>query len=120
MINIRKLVAVDMALHGSIFIVSEFIIATSAGIALGIFLISRNNTLVGWYLISTGTNYIPLLIYALIIARNRSTKQETKYELDHMRTEGKRYGLGQFIILIPFLLLFLAPYQEMLKRRVDN
>jgi hypothetical protein len=115
MLNVRKLAAFDMAVHGKRFIVGEFMLGVMGPIALGIFSLLRGREIMGWYLIGLGTNYIPLLLYAVDIARKDSARQEAAYELEHKTTEAKRYGLGQFIILVPFLLVFVAVYQEFRK-----
>lgn len=113
MINLRKLVAFDMAVHSPKFIVSEFVLGVVGIPAFGIFSLFRGATIMGWYLIGIGINYIPLLIYAVIIARKKSAKEEAAYELEHKTVEARRYFRGQLIILVPFILAPMALYQEM-------
>ena len=62
LIDIRKLDALDIVLHGPKFIIAEFVVATPAIIAVGLWLIFTNAFLLGLYLLFTGINYIPLLI----------------------------------------------------------
>src|SRR5690348_11643613 len=97
MINIRKLVAFDMAVHSPRFILAEFVIGAIGIPAFGVFSLFRGGTKMGLYSLSIGINYIPLLIYAAIIARKNSAKQEVAYELGHKRTEAKRYFRGQLL-----------------------
>lgn len=68
LINVRKLVALDIYLHGSKFILAEFGVGTPVIIAVGLWLILANIFTLGIYLLLTGINYIPLLVYAIIIA----------------------------------------------------
>jgi len=83
MVNLRKLVAFDMAVHSPRFIVTEFVIGALGIPALGVFSISRGGMEMGLYLLSIGTNYMPLLIYAVIIAMKKSAMREAAYELGH-------------------------------------
>lgn len=60
-INVRKLVALDITLHGSRFILAEFGIGTPAIIAVWLFLAVTGPLVLGIYILLTGTNYLPLL-----------------------------------------------------------
>lgn len=62
----------------------------------------------GIWLVSIATNYIPLFIYAVSIARGGTVKEEGQPEL----ARAKRYGIQQIIILVPFLVVLLALLQE--------
>jgi hypothetical protein len=117
MINIRKLAALDMVLHSTRFIVAEFTIGIVLPLFLGLISIRAGffgTALVAWqvafgvWLVSIAANYIPLAIYAVLIARGGTEKQEGEPELAH----AKRYGIQQVIILIPFLVVILALVQE--------
>jgi hypothetical protein len=68
-INVRKLVALDIVLHGPKFILTEFGVGTPTILAVGLWLVFTNAFLLGLYLFFTGINYVPLLIYAIVIAR---------------------------------------------------
>ena len=117
MINIRKLAAVDMALHGARVIVAEFALGIVIPLVLGLISIravlfavvqSGWATALGFWLIGIAANYFPLFIYAVVIARGGTVKEEGQPELAHV----KRYGIQQAIILIPFLVVVLALVQE--------
>ena len=102
-----------MAVHSTSFIVMEFVIGAVGIPAFGVFSLFRGGTRLGLYLLSIGINYIPLLIYAVIIARKKSAKQDAAYELAHKTTEAKRYFRGQLVLLVPFIIVPVALYQEM-------
>jgi hypothetical protein len=115
MVNIRKLVAVDMLLHGARFIIAEFAFGIILGLALGVMTIRNGviglalfNWAIGIWLIGSSANYIPLLIYAILIARAGTIKVEGQPELANK----KRYNIQQFIVLIPFVVVVIALEQE--------
>jgi hypothetical protein len=117
MINIRKLAAVDMLWLGTRIIVTEYAVGIVLPLILG-FLSVRASLLglviIGWeaalgfWLVTIAANYIPLFIYAVVIARGGTVKEEGQPEL----ARAKRYGILQVIILVPFLVLVLALMQE--------
>ena len=117
MINIRKLAAIDMLWLGTRVIVTEYALGIVLPLILGLLSIrsglfapvhSTWQTVMGVWLVSIAANYIPLFIYAVLIARGGTVKEEGHPEL--MRA--KRYGLQQVIILIPFLVVIVALLQE--------
>jgi hypothetical protein len=122
MINIRKLVALDMLLHGARFILMEF----AFGILLP-FLFAFINlrsffagnaqplwvTVVGFWLIGIGINYIPPFIYAVIIARKGSIEEEGQPE----RVNIMKYSIQQVIIFIPLIIVVLAVIQESQRKK---
>ncbi len=117
MIDIRKLAAVDMALHGARAIIAEFALGVAIPLILGLISIravvlglvqSGWATVFGFWLIGIAANYVPLLIYAVVIVRSGTVKEEGQPELAH----AKRYGIQQVILLVPFLVAILALWQE--------
>ena len=121
MINIRKLVAVDMALHSAQVIMAEFALGIALPLILGLLSIRAGfigpvqswwETALGLWLVGIAANYVPLLIYAVAIARDGTVKQEGQPELAQV----KKYGIQQLIILIPFLVVVLAFVQESRRR----
>jgi len=64
-ISVRKLVTLDIALHGPRFIMIEFGVGTPAILVIGGFLAATGQLFLGVYLLFTGINYIPLLVYAI-------------------------------------------------------
>jgi len=110
-INVCKLVALDITLHGTKFILVEFGIGTPVIIAVGLWLTISGPFLLGLYLFLTGLNYVPLLFYAIVIVRARSAEGEVAYGLAHDRHYNRRYSTQQLIIFIPLVVLILALYQ---------
>ena len=117
MINIRKLVAVDMAWLGTRVIVAEYALGVALPLALGLLSIRAglfSQVVVGWeaalgvWLVCIGMNYIPLFIYAVLIAKAKSANEEGQSEFAH----AKRYGTQQVIILVPLLVIIVALVQE--------
>lgn len=113
LIVVRKLVALDITLHGSRFILFEFGIGTPAIFAVGLWLALGNvGSLLGVYLFLTGFNYVPLLIYAIVIIRNGTARKEVEYGLAHERHYNRRYSTQQLLIFVPLAVLALAIVQE--------
>jgi hypothetical protein len=122
MINIRKLAAVDMALHGTRFILGEFAVGIVLPLILGLISIRAGlfgdarvarEIVLGLWMIGVSANYIPLFIYAVLIARSGTVKEEGQPELANV----KRYTVQQVIIFIPFFVPILAVLQECSRRR---
>jgi hypothetical protein len=118
MINLRKLVAVDLLIHGKRFILVEFALGIVLPLLLGIFSIrsglsnqhlSNWQTILGISLLGIGTNYIALFLNAILISRKDTVREEGQSELAHVR----RYGAQQVVILIPMLVVIVALLQEM-------
>ena len=114
-VNFRKLVALDIILHGRKFILIEFGLGTPLMFALGLqqLLFGLDSGLIlsqiiGFYLILIGINYVPILIYAVIISWKNTAYLEAEMELEHK----SRYNKQQFIIFIPLLVFFIAVAQE--------
>src|SRR5512143_2295863 len=117
MINVRRLAGVDMALHGQRIIIAEFALGVLLTAVLGFFTmlsVLAGGLVVNWqsvsafWLFGTAANYVPLLIYAVLIARGGTVQTEGKAEM----AEIKRYSVQQFVILIPFVMVILALLQE--------
>jgi hypothetical protein len=117
MIEIRKLAAVDMAWLGARVIVAEYALGILLPGALGLLSLRAGllapvhsdwEIAMGIWLASIAVNYIPLFIYAVLIARAGTVNAEGRPEL----ARAKRYGLQQVVILVPFLVLILAFLQE--------
>jgi heme/copper-type cytochrome/quinol oxidase subunit 2 len=125
-INIRKLTALDIAFHGPKFILIEFALGVFGSAALGLFSLyyglfhGPNHSLfaviMGCFLLSIALNYVPLLIYAISIARSKNAHQEVAYELEHRDKFAGKYMRQSTLLLIPLAVPALAVYQEMQKR----
>jgi hypothetical protein len=114
LIVVRKLVALDITLHGNRFILAEFGIGTPAIRAVGLWLMSSSvSYLLGLYLLLTGVNYIPLLTYAFVIVGSGTARKEVEYGLTHDRHYNRRYSTQQLLIFVPFAVLVLAVVQEL-------
>ncbi len=112
LINVRRLVALDIYLHDSKFILAEFGVGTPVIIAVGFWLILTKIFALGIYLLLTGINYIPLLVYAIIIARSRTAEKEVSYGLEHDKHYNRKYSVQQLMIFIPLTIVILTILQE--------
>ena len=111
---VRKLVALDIVLHGPRFIMIEFGVGTPVILAFGLWLMSGSlGYLLGVYLLLTGLNYVPLLIYAVLVVRGNSARRETEYGLAHDRHYVRRYSTQQLLLFVPLAVLVLAIVQEL-------
>ena len=121
-VNIRKLVALDILLHGRPFILVEFSLGTALPLALGVQQILDGlsgfflSLVVGFYLALTGVDYLLLLVYAVIISRKDSAEDEAESELQNK----SKYNRQQFILLVPLLVLFIGLKQEFDRQRETN
>jgi hypothetical protein len=122
MINIRKLAAVSMALSGTRFVLAEFAIGIAlplilglSSIRAGLFGVARAGweLTLGFWLVSVAANYVPLFIYAVLIARGGTVQEEGQPEIAHAR----RFSLQEGITLVPFLVIVLAILQESSRRK---
>lgn len=124
-INVRKLVALDIVFHGAVFITGEFALAVVGASALGLFSIffflgrGAYPIVVGCYLLGMALNYVPLLLYAIAIVRRKSAREEVAFEVEHKGKYVRRYTLQSLLLLVPLLVFFLALYQEARNRRKE-
>lgn len=119
-INIRKLAALDMAFLGSRMILAEFALGVVGPFAVGIYSLvrehSRQQVIIGAYLVLLGINYVPLLMYAVAIYRKRSAQDEVVDELAQRTKIGAKYFPQTLLLLIPLAVPFLAVFQELHRR----
>lgn len=119
-VNIRKLAALDMAFLGPRLILAEFAFGVFGPILVGLFSLERTHgrsqRMIGVYLILLGINYIPMLIYALVIYRNRSACEEVADELANRTKIASRYFPQTLLLLIPLVVPVLAMWQELQRR----
>lgn len=125
-INIRKLVALDIVFHGPKLIVAEFAFAVfvTVGIALVIAVpgffsghFSLNQILWSSYILCIGLNYVPLLLYAISIVQRGSAQEEAALELAQRERYARKYTRQSFLLLLPLVVPILAVYQEWQKQR---
>jgi hypothetical protein len=122
MISIRKLVAVDMVWLGKWIILSEYAFGIILPLILGILSVRSGglgfehlgwSTILGYWLIGIAANYVPMFIFAVLIARGGTVKEEGQPELARAR----RYGVQQIVILIPLFVVIISLVQENRKRK---
>ncbi len=122
LIEIRKLAAMDMALHGKRLITAEYAIGVLFPLVLSLLSIRSSlvaSARIGWqalavaWLVGIAVNYIPLVIYAVIIGHAGTAHEEGQPEFAHAR----RYNIQQLLLLVPFLVAAIALVQERRRRR---
>ena len=127
-INIRKLVALDIVFHGATFILAEFAFAVVfCGVAgiFSLFLFFRTPShpaielIMGVILAWLTLNYAPLLVYAINM-RHKNVQQEVAYELEHKATYARKYTLQSVLLLLPLVVPFLVIIQERQKHLWSN
>jgi hypothetical protein len=112
LMSVRKLVALDITLHSSRVILLEFGLGTPVIILVGSWLmLSGTIFILGLYLVLIGLNYVPLLLYAIVVTRKGSAKTEVE-GLANDRHYIRKYGSQQFMILVPLAILIIALIQE--------
>jgi len=119
LINIRKLAASDITLHGSRFMLIGFGLGTPAMILFGLWLaLTGEDTMFffGLYFLLIGMNYLPLLLYAIAITKKGSATIEVSADLAHNKLFIRKYGIQQLLILVPCAILVISLIQE-IKRR---
>ena len=120
--NVRKLAALDIVFHGPRLIVLEFGAAVLGLVVLGGFTLihalapgqhpSMATVAIGAYFLSLALNYLPLLVYAVAIARIGSAESEVANELKQRGQSARKYGIQQLLLLVPLAVLLLAIAQE--------
>ena len=121
-VNIRKLVALDILLHGRPFILVEFSLGSALLFGLGFQQIAVGlagtyvSLVVGFYLALTGVDYLLFLVYAVIISRKNSAEDEAESELQNK----SKYNRQQFLVFVPLLLLVIGLKQEFDRQRETN
>jgi hypothetical protein len=110
LVNVRRLVALDMGLHGSKFILIEFGFGVSVPMILGLSLVLQGIWLLGVYIFTLGINYVPLLFYAVLLRKNHGSvvnmRDPQKGKLN------RKYSVQQFLLFVPFFMVGLALAQR--------
>lgn len=124
-INIRKLVALDMVFHRPKLILAEFVLVVFGSLALGCVIAAPGffaghwnltQILVSGYMLCIALNYMPLLLYAVGIARRGSAREEVAFELTQKEHYGRKYTAQSFLLLLPLVVPILAIYQARQKQ----
>ncbi len=109
-INIRKLAALDIVFHGQLPITIEFFLGVFLIAIIGLLVFYSGQTILGIYMMFLSLNYIPLLIYALLI--DGKARKEVKMEVSNLKRYGSKYNIQQFMIFIPLSIIVLSILQE--------
>jgi len=127
-INLRPLAALDIVFHGSRFILIEFGGGILLCLALGLWLTYAAFPLgqdtgplrlvTGVYILCLAINYVPLLVYAILITRSKSAWQEMAAELAERGRYARKYVLQQLLLVVPLVIPILALIQEVQARRM--
>ena len=125
LIEVRKLAALDMAWLGTRLVLAEYALGVVLPAALGtLFLglgLARHAELYHWlvlggiWLLTIAANYVPLFLYAVVLARAGTVQEEAQAARPHIR----RYVLQQALILVPLSVLALSVAQEQGRRKVQ-
>jgi hypothetical protein len=120
-INIRKLAALDIVFHGSRLILVEFAVGVFLPLTLGLVSLVRSHarwqTVVGTYLVLLAFNYVPLAVYAIIMVRKRSAREEVIDEVAHREHIASKYMPQSLLLLVPLLVPLAALAQELRSRK---
>ena len=120
-LDVTRLAELDMAWHGPHFIVWEFGLGVIGPAALGLlslrYTVTQGLSLLSWpgllgvELLAIALNYVPLLVQALRLRRDRSRLQAIKSEIETDAAEARSYGVRQLWILVPgaVVLFWLRP-----------
>ena len=122
-ITIRKLAALDMVFHGPRLILAEFAFGVFGSAALGLvimyldFFVTHGHdpwqsVIVGCYLILVAINYVPLLLYAIGMARRKNAQEEVAFELAQKERYGRKYTAQSLLLMLPLVVPVLAIAQE--------
>ena len=119
-IRVRKLVALDIALHGYRFIVAEFVLGIAFCVALGLWIIlsgasadhvgALTRFVIGGYFLCLAINYVPMLWYAIALTWRHSAREEVAAELAESRFP-RRYAVQQLLLVVPLAIPLLAIVQ---------
>lgn len=109
MIQVRKLVAIELAFLGPKFILAEYAIAVLAGAALGVLSLRAGlmrthalwQILLGIYLLLLALTYAVLLGYAIAMTRRGNAREEIADELDDKAAAFRKYRRQSLWLLVP-------------------
>ena len=112
-LNARKLAAIDLVFLGPKVIIAEFVAGVFLSAALGIFVLVRSHgspaqIALGLYLITLGLNYVPMLIYAVVITKGNSASAQLGSELENKRVAMANYRRQSLWLLVPLVLPLVA------------
>ena len=115
MLNPRKLAAIDIAFLCAKLIIVEYAIGVLLSVALGVLTLLRGGSrwqlVLGVYLILLGINYVPMLVYAIVIGNRASALAEIGDELTDQRRAMARYRRQSVFLLVPLMVAITALWQ---------
>jgi len=124
--RIRRLAAIEIALHGYRFIYFEYLAGVVLGLALGFIMLFRSHSVwslaLGVYLVCLGTNYVPMLIYTIAIGNRQNAQAEIAIEL---ADQGKKKATSTYrnvslLLLVPLVMPVIAATHELFRSRSAN
>jgi uncharacterized membrane protein len=118
-VNVRKLAAIDLLFLGRLVLV-EFAVGVFGSLALGVLSVWQGAQrfhspwmiLLGIYLVFIGINYLPLLLYAIDMARKGGAEQEVGDELGDKRKTFRKYRRQSVWLLVPLVVIIAAILQR--------
>lgn len=78
-------------------------------------MIYTGQLILGAFVLLTGINYVPLLVYAVVIVRAGSASKEIEAGMTADRRYVRKYSAQQPMIFVPLLILGLSLKQELTK-----
>ncbi len=92
---------------------AEFAIGTPVILGVGLALMSSGPLILGVYLILTGVNYVPLLIYTISIVKRGTAKSEVVDYMSQHKHFVRKYIVQQLWLFLPLVVFWLAVWQEL-------
>jgi len=101
-----------MAFLGPTLIIAEFAFGVLLSIALGTFILLRAHSflqyVLGFYFVSLGLNYMPMLLYALQFKNRENAHAEIADELNDKPGAMARYRRQSIFLLVPLVVPLVA------------
>ena len=111
MLDVRKLVALDMQFLGTRVIVAEYAAGVVLPALLGLLSLRQDNLLFGLPLLWIALNYVPLFLHSVDLARRGTAREETAAEMADPR-KARSYSWRQLWILVPLAVVIFAISQR--------
>ena len=111
MIQVRKLVAVELTFLGPSVIFAEYAIAVVVSVVVGILSLRMGalrthsvwQTLLGIYLLFLALTYAVLLAYAIALTRRGNAREQIADELDNTSSTFRKYRRQSLWLLVPLV-----------------
>lgn len=120
MVEVRKLVAVELTFLGPKIIVAEYAIAVAVGLTVGVLSLRAGlfrthalwQTLLGLYLLFVVLTYAVLLAFAIAMARRGDCRLEIADELENKSATFRKYRRQSLWLLVPLAVPLAAMAQN--------